>query len=140
LAEGAIGGETPGIFISYRREDAPGHAGRLYDALAARFGEEQVFMDLSMEPGVDFIEQIDAAVGSCRLLVAVVGRAGRRSTTLADSADSTTRRTSSESRSRPGSGRATCAWYRCSSKGRRCRAPTSCRHRSLSSPGATRSS
>jgi hypothetical protein len=66
-------GFTPGIFISYRREDAPGHAGRLYDALAARFGEDQVFMDLSMELGVDFVQQIDAAVGSCRLLVAVVG-------------------------------------------------------------------
>jgi hypothetical protein len=69
----ARGGLTPGIFISYRREDVPGHAGRLYDALAARFGEDQVFMDLSMELGVDFVQQIDAAVGSCRLLVAVVG-------------------------------------------------------------------
>ena len=63
----------PGIFISYRREDAPGHAGRLYDGLSRRFGEDQVFMDLSMEPGVDFVEQIDEAVGSCRLLVAVIG-------------------------------------------------------------------
>jgi hypothetical protein len=63
----------PGIFISYRREDAPGHAGRLYDGLSQRFGEDQVFMDLRMEPGVDFVEQIDEAVGSCRLLVAVIG-------------------------------------------------------------------
>jgi negative regulator of sigma E activity len=30
-------------------------------------------MDLSMEPGVDFVEQINEAVGSCRLLVAVIG-------------------------------------------------------------------
>jgi hypothetical protein len=30
-------------------------------------------MDLSMELGVDFMKQIDAAVGSCRVLVAVVG-------------------------------------------------------------------
>lgn len=30
-------------------------------------------MDLSMELGLDFVEQINAAVGSCRLLVAVVG-------------------------------------------------------------------
>ena len=28
-------------FISYRREDTSGHAGRLYDALAERFGEER---------------------------------------------------------------------------------------------------
>ena len=70
---GRIGGHTPGIFISYRREDAPGHAGRLYDALTSRFGEEQVFMDLDMEPGVDFVEQINEAVASCRLLIAVIG-------------------------------------------------------------------
>jgi len=67
------GGFTPGIFISYRREDAPGHAGRLYDVLSRRFGEEQVFMDLGMELGIDFVEHINKAVGSCRVLVAVIG-------------------------------------------------------------------
>jgi TIR domain-containing protein len=41
--------------------------------LSGRFGEEQVFMDLSLEPGVDFVEQINEAVGSCRVLVAVIG-------------------------------------------------------------------
>jgi hypothetical protein len=30
-------------------------------------------MDLDMEPGVDFVDQINEAVGSCRLLVAVIG-------------------------------------------------------------------
>jgi poly-gamma-glutamate capsule biosynthesis protein CapA/YwtB (metallophosphatase superfamily) len=30
-------------------------------------------MDLGMEPGVDFVEQINEAVGSCRLLIAVIG-------------------------------------------------------------------
>jgi hypothetical protein len=62
----------PGIFISYRREDASGHAGRIYDALRQRFDEE-VFMDVGIEPGVDFVEQIDHAVGSCRVLVVVIG-------------------------------------------------------------------
>jgi hypothetical protein len=37
----------PGIFISYRREDASGHAGRLRDRLTQRFGRETVFMDVS---------------------------------------------------------------------------------------------
>jgi hypothetical protein len=41
--------------------------------LTRRFGEEQVFMDLSMELGIDFVEHINKAVGSCRLLVAVIG-------------------------------------------------------------------
>ena len=30
-------------------------------------------MDLDMEPGVDFVEQINEAVASCRLLIAVIG-------------------------------------------------------------------
>ena len=30
-------------------------------------------MDLSIEPGVDFVEQINEAVGSCRVFVAVIG-------------------------------------------------------------------
>ena len=34
------------VFISYRRQEASGLAGRLYDRLAARFGEDQVFMDV----------------------------------------------------------------------------------------------
>ena len=32
------------IFISYRREDAEGQAGRLFDDLSAHFGRDAVFM------------------------------------------------------------------------------------------------
>ena len=40
-----------GIFISYRREDTAGYAGRLYDRLAAHFGPDRVFMDVEgIEP------------------------------------------------------------------------------------------
>ena len=40
------------VFVSYRRSDAPVHAGRLYDNFAARLGAENVFKDLdSIEPG-----------------------------------------------------------------------------------------
>ena len=64
-----------GIFISYRREDAAGHAGRLFDRLKARFGPAAVFMDVEgIDAGVDFVERIDAAVGSCDVLLAVIGR------------------------------------------------------------------
>jgi len=34
------------IFISYRREDTGGHAGRLCDRLSARFGGDPVFLDI----------------------------------------------------------------------------------------------
>lgn len=63
-----------GIFISYRREDAGGSAGRIYDRLSMRFGKENVFMDVdAIEPGEDFIEAIEKRVGSCDALIAVIG-------------------------------------------------------------------
>ncbi|MQA88558.1 MAG: TIR domain-containing protein [Streptosporangiales bacterium] len=62
------------IVISYRRDDAPGHAGRLYDGLAARFGGEQVFMDIdAIEPGIDFAQQISAVIGRCQVLLVIIG-------------------------------------------------------------------
>jgi outer membrane biosynthesis protein TonB len=64
-----------GIFISYRREDSAGHAGRLFDRLCAYFGKDSVFMDVEgIEAGVDFVETIEQAVGGCDVLLAVIGR------------------------------------------------------------------
>src|SRR5271166_3347247 len=66
---------TPRVFICYRREDASGHAGRLYDALAEKLGEDQIFMDVSgIEPGADFVERIDESVGVCNIMLVVIGR------------------------------------------------------------------
>lgn len=63
-----------GIFISYRRQDTSDFAGRLYDRLANRFGEDQVFMDVdTIQLGVDFAEAINRAVGTCEVLLAVIG-------------------------------------------------------------------
>jgi len=68
-----------GIFISYRRENAAGHAGRLFDRLAQHFGRDKVFMDVAgIEPGVDFVEAIDQAVGSCDVLIVVIGKGWTR--------------------------------------------------------------
>jgi hypothetical protein len=65
----------PGVFISYRREDCPGHAGRLFDRLRTRFGGDSVFIDVTgIEGGVDFVEVLENAVGSCDVLLAVIGR------------------------------------------------------------------
>jgi lipoprotein NlpI len=62
------------IFISYRRGDSSGHAGRLFDALQARFGHDHVFMDVSgIDSGENFVEAIDKAIRSCDALVAVIG-------------------------------------------------------------------
>jgi dipeptidyl aminopeptidase/acylaminoacyl peptidase len=63
-----------GIFISYRRQETSDLAGRLYDRLADRFGEDQVFMDVdTIELGVDFAEVITSAVATCEVLLAVIG-------------------------------------------------------------------
>jgi len=64
---------APKLFVSYRREETAGHAGRLYDAIAGHFGDRNVFMDVDLAPGVDFVEQITAAVGVCDVLLVVMG-------------------------------------------------------------------
>jgi hypothetical protein len=65
----------PRVFLSYRREDASGHAGRLYDALSERFGDENVFMDVdTIQVGTDFADAITRAVASCDALIALIGR------------------------------------------------------------------
>lgn len=62
------------VFICYRREDTAAHAGRLYDSMVARFGERNVFMDVEIEPGVDFVERITSVVSGCLVLIVVMGR------------------------------------------------------------------
>ena len=63
------------IFISYRREDSEGEAGRLFDDLVKEFGETAVFMDVAtIEIGRDFRKAIDESVASCGVLLAVIGR------------------------------------------------------------------
>jgi TIR domain len=69
--------ETPSrrIFVSYRREDTRHMAGRLFDRLAERFGETNVFMDVdSIEPGADFGDAIEREVQKCDVLIALIGR------------------------------------------------------------------
>jgi hypothetical protein len=69
-----LAAEDGGIFVSYRRQESSHLAGRLADRLASRFGEGQVFIDVdTIEPGVDFAEEIFRAVAACEVLLAVIG-------------------------------------------------------------------
>jgi TIR domain len=62
------------IFICYRRDDAGGYAGRLFDRLNYRF-PTRVFMDVTgIRPGADFSRVIQDTVGSCHVLIAIIGR------------------------------------------------------------------
>ena len=75
MSAGAAEGSLPAqrVFISYRRQDSAAYAGRIYDAMVARFGEPNVFMDLDLAPGVDFVERITEAVSACQVLIEVIG-------------------------------------------------------------------
>ena len=62
------------IFVSYRRQDASGEAGRLVDHLQEVFGEDSVFLDVeTIEAGLDFIQAIEKALSSCSVLIAMIG-------------------------------------------------------------------
>jgi YVTN family beta-propeller protein len=76
--------DAPKVFICYRREETAAHAGRLYDALVEQFGEPNVFMDIELEPGIDFVDHITRVVGSCHVLLVILGPTWA---TLSDGAD-----------------------------------------------------
>ena len=62
------------IFISYRREDSSGHAGRLCDSLRKEFGASNVFMDVDdIDLGIDFRETLKRAVDRCDVMLVVIG-------------------------------------------------------------------
>src|SRR6201996_2424373 len=62
------------IFISYRRDDTEGEAGRLFDDLTREFGSQNVFMDVAgVRPGVDFVQAIETNVADCGVLLAIIG-------------------------------------------------------------------
>lgn len=62
------------IFISYRRDDCEGEAGRLSDSLTKVFGDSKVFLDVEGIPaGQDFRQAIEQQVASCDVLLALIG-------------------------------------------------------------------
>jgi hypothetical protein len=62
------------VFISYRRDDSAGHAGRLLDGLSERLGDGRVFMDVSdLQPGQDYVTALDQALARADCVLAVIG-------------------------------------------------------------------
>jgi hypothetical protein len=63
------------VFISYRRDDSAGHAGRVHDRLARELGPDLLFMDVDGIPlGRNFVKVLQEEVAKCSVLLAVIGR------------------------------------------------------------------
>ena len=75
------------VFISYRREDTAGYAGRLYDRLKVAF-PGQVFIDVGeIPPGADFVKAIEEHIQGCAALLALIGTSWATHDRLQDPAD-----------------------------------------------------
>lgn len=62
------------IFISYRRDDAAGYAGRLEASLEQRLGGNAVFRDVQdIAPGADFVHEIQQRLAGAAGVVVLIG-------------------------------------------------------------------
>jgi hypothetical protein len=67
-------GNRQKIFISYRRDDAPGDARGVCERLEREFGKANVFMDVNkLLAGQRFDHVLDEALSQCEVLIAVIG-------------------------------------------------------------------
>ena len=61
-------------FISYRREDAAGDAGRLADHLNRRFGHARIFLDIdTIDPGTDYERVLKSSLEETAAMLVVIG-------------------------------------------------------------------
>ncbi|PPD33187.1 MAG: hypothetical protein CTY19_08995 [Methylomonas sp.] len=62
------------IFISYRRDDSTGYAGRLADHLNRAFGDNQIFRDYDdIAPGQNFLKTIQQHLATADVLLVMIG-------------------------------------------------------------------
>lgn len=65
---------TPKVFISYRRDDVPGDARGVRDALAKKLGRKNVFMDIDdLRPGERFDTKLLHTLDQCKVFIAIIG-------------------------------------------------------------------
>lgn len=71
----------PKVFISYRRDDSSGHAGRIYDMLSFEFGASQIFLDVEdIEAGTDFTMTLKDRINWCDVMLVIIGKSWLTST------------------------------------------------------------
>lgn len=62
------------VFISYRRDDSAGQAGRIYDNIRT-LTRARVFMDVSdIGSGAEFVKVIERELANCAVVLVVIGR------------------------------------------------------------------
>lgn len=61
------------VYLSYRREDSATVSGRIYDWLIQHMSKGDVFFDVDMEYGVNFVERIRETISQCRAILVVIG-------------------------------------------------------------------
>jgi len=66
--------EKVGIFVSYRRADTAGYAGRVVDQLKSRFGDHIFFDVESIKPGANFHQVIEDTLAKCGAVVVLIGK------------------------------------------------------------------
>ena len=76
------GGARDRIFISYRRDDARGASGRVWDWLRIAFGRERVFRNVASIGAGKWRSKIEQALATSRVCVAVIGRRWANATNL----------------------------------------------------------
>ena len=70
------------VFLSYRRSDASGHAGRICDDLERHFNFPLVFHDIdSIKAGTDFVQALEQAIAAARVVIVLIGDAWLNATT-----------------------------------------------------------
>jgi len=66
----------PTVFLSYRRSDTQGEAGRLADVLQLKLGQKLVFRDvISISPGDQFDAVIEAQLATATIVLVIIGPA-----------------------------------------------------------------
>jgi hypothetical protein len=66
--------DVAGVFLSYRRTDAGGWAGRLRDHLVLRYGEDRVWQDVdNLTAGSDYLPQILKNIAAADAVLIVIG-------------------------------------------------------------------
>lgn len=75
MPSGGGGNGAAPIFISYRRDDAAGHARLLFEKLSGWFGADRVFFDQdALQAGDPFPQRLDGAVRAASVTLAVIAK------------------------------------------------------------------